>query len=428
MNQSETQAIATAARASRAALLAAHAAGQFELPLRFWRQQVHFTTPAAGRPEKALSALTGVPRLLARFDLSVDAVAGQLGIDPAPLHAVLGADNGLPAVLLDAEDAVAATTQAARQARIGAIECFRNADFGHTLRLFRPAGLGLDGCVDDLIDVLTGVAEQREPGAYPIDAVMWPKAESGEEIAWLCEVLGTIEHRLGLPGGHIRVQFLVESALAVERLPALTHAAGARLAGIVWGIADYSADVGLPQIRNDHPVCDWARCALINAAGACGVPAIDSMTLNYPTPLHRGEAPSPAQRDQNRAKVLAALQQVYTDARHGMELGMSGKWVGHPLQAWLVLAAYREALPAARLAQDLAEVEAYQQAVTAGSGATIVGEGMQAYMADRASDRHVRSRLRRAAAWGLLPAAEAARLGLISEAERAELLAQALSH
>lgn len=323
--------------------------------------------------------------------------------------------------MLDAEDAVAATAEAARQARAGAIECFRNADFGRTLRLFRPAGIGLDGCVDDLVEVLTAVAGRPAPDDYPIDAVVWPKAESGQEIAWLCEMLGMIERQLGLSAGHIRVQFLVESARAVERLTELTDAAGTRLTGIVWGIADYSADVGLPEIRNDHPVCDWARCALVNAAGACGVPAIDSMTLNYPTPLHRGETLSANQRAQNRVKVLAALAQVYADARHGMELGMSGKWVGHPLQAWLVLAAYREALPAARLAQDLAEVDAYQRAVMAGSGATIVGEGMQAYMADRASDRHVRSRLRRAAAWGLLPAADATRLGLISEAERAEL-------
>ncbi|HEX2797906.1 MAG TPA: hypothetical protein VHN38_12560, partial [Immundisolibacter sp.] len=91
------------------------------------------------------------------------------------------------------------------------------------------------------------------------------------------------------------------------------------------------------------------------------------------------------------------------------------------LQAWLVLAAYREILPAAQLDRDLADVKAYQQAVNAGRGATVIGEGMQAYMADRASDRHVRSRLRRAAAWGLLPAADAARLGLISAAECDEL-------
>lgn len=419
MSLPENHTLAAAARASRAALLAARAARPFELPLRFWRQQVHFTTPASGRPEKALSALAAVPRLLARFDLSVEVVAGHLGVAADVLRTA--PDARLPAVLLDAEDAVAATDEAARQARSGAVACFRTAAFGNTLRLFRPAGLGLEGCVDDLVTVLASVANPQEPGNYPIDAVMWPKAEDGQEIAWLCEVLGMVERQIGLPEGHIRVQFLVESARAVERLTQLTDAAGARLAGIVWGIADYSADVGLPEIRNDHPVCDWARCALINAAGACGVPAIDSMTLNYPTPLHRGEQLSPTQREQNRAKVLAALQQVYADACHGMALGMAGKWVGHPLQAWLVLAAYREALPAAQLARDLAEVEAYQRAVLAGSGATIVGEGMQAYMADRASDRHLRSRLRRAAAWGLLPAAEAARLGVISEAERVQL-------
>ncbi len=117
MNPPEVHAIAAAARASRATLLATHSARQFELPLRFWRQQVHFTTPANGRPEKALSALAGVPRLLARFDLSVDAVAAHLGVDATPLQAVLNADDGLPAVLLDAEDAVAATAEAARQAR-----------------------------------------------------------------------------------------------------------------------------------------------------------------------------------------------------------------------------------------------------------------------------------------------------------------------
>ncbi len=421
MSLTQSHAIAAAARQSRAALLAAHAAGQYELPLRYWRQQVHFTTPASGAPAKALTALAGVPRLLERVGLTIDRVAEHLAIDAAPLHAVLAGDGRPPAVLLDAEDAVAATDEAAQRARTGAIACFTGADWGGTLRLFRPAGLALDGCIDDLVAVLTAVATDRLPADYPIDAVMWPKAESADEIAWLCELLGTIENTLRLPSGQIRVQFLVESARAVERLPDLARAAGARLAGIVWGIADYSADVGLPQIRNDHPVCDWVRCELLNVAGACGVPAIDSMTLNYPTPLHRGDTPSQPQIRQNRAKVLSALSQVYADARHGLDLGMSGKWVGHPLQAWLVLAAYRQALPATRLAQDLAEVEAYQRAVCGGAGAAIVGSGSGAYMADRASDRHLRSRLRRAAAWGLLPATQALELGLIDPAEYAEL-------
>lgn len=420
MTDTTLAAITADARRQRAGLLAGHAGARQDLPLRYWRQQVHFTTPASGTPAKALTALRAVPRLLERLDLSMEAVAEHLGVDAAPLASVLEGDGRPPAVLLDAEDAVADTAEAARQARSGAAACFADADWGHTLRLFRPAGLALDGCIDDLTQVLTAVATR--PGApFPIDAIMWPKAERADEIAWLSGLLGRLEDHLGLAQDSIRLQFLVESARAVQCLPELAEAAGARLTGIVWGIADYSADIGLPQIRNDHPACDWARCALVNTAGASGVPAIDSMTLNYPTPLHRGQSLSADQRAQNRAKVLAALAQVYRDARHGIDLGMSGKWVGHPLQAWLVLAAYRTALAPEQLDRDLADIEAYRRAVAGGSGAAIIGEGMNAYMADRASDRHVRARLRRAAAWGLLDPARAEALGLITPQERAQL-------
>jgi hypothetical protein len=127
-----------AARASRAALLATRAARPFELPLRFWRQQVHFTTPASGRPEKALSALAAVPRLLARFDLSVEVVAGHLGVAADVLRTA--PDARLPAVLLDAEDAVAATDEAARQARSGAVTCFRTAAFASWGHAWRAGG------------------------------------------------------------------------------------------------------------------------------------------------------------------------------------------------------------------------------------------------------------------------------------------------
>lgn len=420
MTDTPLAAITAEARRHRAALLARHSDGRHELPLRYWRQQVHFTTPASGAPAKAPTALRAVPRLLERIGLSVETVAEHLGIDAAPLAGVLDGDGRPPAVLLDAEDAVADTAEAARRARTAAAACFAQADWGHTLRLFRPAGLALDGCIDDLTQVLTTAAGR--PGApFPIDAIVWPKVERADEITWLSGLLGRLEDHLGLAENSIRLQFLVESARAVQCLPELAAAAGARLTGIVWGIADYCADIGLPQIRNDHPVCDWARCALVNTAGACGVPAIDSMTLNYPTPLHRGERLSADQQAQNRAKILAALAQVYQDARHGIDLGMSGKWVGHPLQAWLVLAAYRTALAPEQLNRDLADVEAYRRAVAGGSGAAIIGEGMSAYMADRASDRHLRARLRRAAAWGLLDPERAQTLGLITPQERAQL-------
>ena len=78
---------------------------------------------------------------------------------------------------------------------------------------------------------------------------------------------------------------------------------------------------------------------IVNVAGAVNVPAIDNMTLNYPTPLHRGDGLSLAQQQANKLKVLNALKEAYQDACHGIRLGMSGKWVGHPGQLLMVLAA-----------------------------------------------------------------------------------------
>ena len=166
----------------------------------------------------------------------------------------------------------ALTDSAAAKARSGAIECFTGATWGSTLAFFRPSGLGLENCVEDLLCVLPEAARGRDAADYPIDGVIWPKAEHPGELAWLCEILDSVEAKLGLPENRIRVQFLVESGYALSQLAELAQACLPRLAGIVWGIADYSADANLPTIRNDHPLCDWARFEIVNLAGAVGVP------------------------------------------------------------------------------------------------------------------------------------------------------------
>ena len=413
--------VARAAQESRRSLLAERARAATELPLRYWRQQAHFTTPASGAPAKAIRGLDAVPRLLERFGIDLAQVARRSGASADALQAVLDGSPHAPLVMVDAEDAVALTDSAATQARRGAIDCFTGAEWGPTLAFFRPAGLGLESCVEDLLCVLPEAARGRDAADYPIDGVIWPKAEHPGELGWLCEILDSVEAKLGLPEHRIRVQFLVESGYALNQLAELAQACLPRLAGIIWGIADYSADANLPAIRNDHPLCDWARYEIVNIAGAVGVPAIDCMTLMYPTPVHRGGELTATQVEENRQRILDALAAVYRDARHGADLGMAGKWVGHPLQLWMVLAAYREVLGGEQVLRDLAEIEAYQSSVEAGAGATIIGEGASAYMADRATDRHLRMRLRRAAAWGLLPASQAEQLGLISAAERADL-------
>ncbi len=394
-----------------------------DLPLRFWNQQAHFTTPASGTPEKAIRGLAPVARLLDKFGLTPESIAEYADAPLAILKGLVdGADKHSPFVMVDVEDAVALTPETIQKARDGAVRCFTEAEWGTTLPFYRPAGLRLDTCVEDLTSVFGRVAEGVQGGPFPIAGIVWPKAEHPDEIAWVCETLTGIEERLDLPENTVRMEFLVESGYALAQLPELVKASVGRLAGIIWGIADYSADTNLPVIENDHPLCDWARYEIVNLAGAANVPAIDSMTLNYPTAMHRSAELTAGQREDNRRKILGALKEVYDDARHGIALGMSGKWVGHPLQLLMVMAAYRETLPASQIENDIREIEAYSASVLAGTGATVMGEGAGAYMADRATDRHLRARLRRATAWRRMDPARARALGVISDAELRELL------
>jgi citrate lyase beta subunit len=403
------------AEATRAQLAAAREAERVELPVRWWRQAAHLTVPASdlAMATKAVEGgLGAAEKLLAKYGIDRDALASALSVSRGEVDAALDAgERRSPLVMLDGEDAQAADEATFRAGRAHAVKLFRDAAWGRTLRMWRPAGIGLPSCVDDLADVLLGAGADREPADFPIDGVTWPKASHPDELAWLCERLDGVEDLLGLQRNRVRVQFLVESGWAVERLEALVAACRPRLSGVVYGIADHAADVGLPEVRNDHPVADDARIRIVNVAGAADVPAIDSMTVRYPVADRTLDAAA------NRARILERMRECFDDARHGFALGFAGKWVGHPLQLVAVLVAERAALPEARIALEISRVEAYAAASAVGRGATIIGEAMN----DRAHDRHARRLLRRAVATGRLAAERAVALGIVSSQEASAL-------
>lgn len=388
--------------ARRRALLNDARARSADLPLRLLRQSSHFTTPASD-PERVRKAATGLAparRLLERQGLSVEEVAGAIEVEPAVVQALVEAGAPPPLVLVDAEDAVAEDPAVAARARTIAADAL--AGRGEALAFYRPAGLELDGCVRDLVEVIGGVAARRAGDAWPLDGVIWPKARHEDEVRFLDELLAELEGAAGIASGTIRVGLLIESGAAVLRLPWLVDAARPRLCSLIIGTADYSSDLGLPRLAHDHPTCDHARRAIVDAAAAAGVPAIDGMTLEYPVADPALDAAA------NRARILGALAACARDARHGLGLGMQGKWVGHPLQLLVNEAVRRAAIDPAQVKADVASALAYAAAVAAGEG-TVMLEGR---MVDRAFDRHVRERLRRALATGALDAATAAALRL----------------
>jgi citrate lyase beta subunit len=397
------------------------AARRTELPLRYWRQQAHLTTPAAdaAMARKAVEGGTAaVPRMLARLGLKAADLAERLDLPADLIEARLAEPTRAPLVMLDGEDAIAPGDEVAARAMAVAAETLADADWGDgdaagapSLRFFRPPGFNLETTVRDLYTLVWRLREQSPGGdRLPLDGIIFPKVEHPEEVDLVNRLLDRAEGAVGVANGSIRVGYLVESGWAAAQLPEIARRAAPRLASLIFGVADYSADLGLPAIGNDHPLADWARSEIVAVAGAVGVPAIDGMTLDYPVVDPALDAAT------NRLRWLDRMRLVYDDAVRARDLGMLGKWVGHPAQLFAVLLAYEVGLTEAALEHEAAKLAEYDAAVAAEQGATMIA----GVMSDRATDRHARVILRQATALGRFEPGRAMALGVITAAEQDE--------
>ncbi len=385
------------------------------LPLRYRRQQAHFTTPGDDE-SKARKAIEGgtepVRRLLDRYAISADLLASRLDLPSDTVQEALARPRRAPLVVLDGEDAQAPGDNVAARGRDSVVRLLREADWGGadgagTLRFYRPSGLSLPSAAQDLVHVLLGAGQGRDAGDYALDGIVYPKIERPEDVDWVMATLDDVEASLRLDPGRIRLALLVESGWCVARLGEIVRRAAPRLCAIILGLADYAADLGLPAIDNRHPVADWARAAVVNAAGAVGVPAIDAMTLDYPV------ADPGLDRAANRERFLTRVARVYRDALHACQMGMTGKWVGHPAQLFAALLAFDQMYSPESLDEAVRKLAAYQAAVRDERGATIIDGAM----ADRATDRHLRMRLRQAVALGHVSVEQARAWGVLDASE-----------
>jgi citrate lyase beta subunit len=406
------EALAESLEASRTAQVLTNRGLEVELPLRYLRQQAHLTTPGSNAPlaQKAIGNVLGVAaRLLDRYEISTAEVADCLGVGDDLIAELLSGDGSAPVVMLDLEDGVA--PGAAAVAREQTVELLRGPGWGTGLRFLRPPGIDDERSVRDLVEVVSRAAG-AEPESFPLDAIVFPKVKHTHEVEWLYSALDQLEQELGLPRNRIRVAYLVEAAWALHNLPDLAVAGRDRLAGLILGPADLSADVQLGQIHYRHPICEYARDLLVTVAGAVGVPAIDGMTLNFPV---ASSALPPAER---KERILSRLLENFEDMRHSLERGLAGCWVGHPLQMLSTLAVFRAMFTPAVLEAEVAKLEEFSAALAAEQGAVAGGTGQ---LLDIATDRHTRTVLRRATAWGLFPKTRAVTLGVISGEEAGEL-------
>ena len=200
------------------------------------------------------------------------------------------------------------------------VEALTTLDFGKKVVTVRPNNIHSPFFKGDMEAIMLG-APNRFHG------IMLPKTRGPEEIKQVSKLLDDLEKR---GGWTYRVQ--IESL--IETPHALVHAyeiatASDRMCGLVFGIADFAANLGIREIVEDqHINFNYSKQAVVVAAKAAGLHAIDNVFIriwkNSDTPERIEQL-----KKQLRAKNVASAN-----------LGMDGTWVIHPQQAEIANACY----------------------------------------------------------------------------------------
>lgn len=130
------------------------------------------------------------------------------------------------------------------------------------------------------------------------DYVVIPKAEHSDHLSLVTSVLRE-------QGSPVEIVPLIESALGIAEAARLATSSPA-LAALMFGAADYAADLGLDVTETN---LSFARSTIVNAAAAAAIPAIDSPDFE----IDDGE-------------------RLFTQSRFARATGFHGKMAIHPRQ------------------------------------------------------------------------------------------------
>lgn len=246
-------------------------------------------------------------------------------------------------------------------------EVWPRVQWGYDSPAFREAGT-------EQIETLI-----REVGDH-IDGLVVPKVGRRPDVERVADVVADAEATYGYPTGSIEVAVIVETPGAksdLREIAALgrgldgrddTDPRRDRLAGLVFGPVDYTAELGGREMDGERPGWDALLADLSNEASAT-----DLVAVGGPFDRLFGE----------RAGVRFYNGDAYADqVTREAQVGLDGSWSLHPKQT---VQANRIHTPSPdELARDVDRIEQFQSARAEGSGAVTV-DGM---MVDEATYRN----------------------------------------
>jgi citrate lyase subunit beta/citryl-CoA lyase len=246
------------------------------------------------------------------------------------------ASFGADAVVLDLEDAVADDEKTVARSIVR--EALERRGAG------APAYVRVNGADTGRLE------EDVEAVVCPgLAGIMVPKVEEAATLPAVDARLGALEAELGWAGGSIALLAIVETARGIVRVDEIAEQAPPRLVTLVFGLGDFSVDIGVDISRNGDELL-YARSRVVVAARAGGLDApVDGPYLD-----------------------IHDLEGLDADCRRSRALGFQGRVIVYPGQVETAARAYSQ-VSDEEAARCRAVVEAFEAAEAAGSASIQVG-------------------------------------------------------
>ncbi|HWW62932.1 MAG TPA: phosphoenolpyruvate kinase [Thermoanaerobaculia bacterium] len=184
--------------------------------------------------------------------------------------------------------------------------------------------------LDIFLTTLVGAAGTLPPNFV----VTLPKIQLPEQVTMLADLYDTLEPRLGLAAGALRLEFMIETTQSilsengVSNLPLFLHAARGKAVAAHFGTYDYTASCNITAAhqRMDHPACDFARHMMQVAYAGTGLWLSDGATNIMPI------APKDVSAEEGRAIVHRAWRLHVDHIRHSLVNAYYQGWDLNPAQ------------------------------------------------------------------------------------------------
>jgi citrate lyase subunit beta / citryl-CoA lyase len=222
-------------------------------------------------------------------------------------------------VMADFEDACPYEFKGEKSRKV-MVEAMNTLDFGKKVITIRPNNIHSKFFKGDMEAIMLG-APNRFHG------IMLPKTRGPEEIREVSKLLDDLEKQGGWKY-RVQIESLIETPHALIKAYDIATASD-RMCGLVFGIADYAANLGIREIvEHQNQNFHYSKQAVVVAAKAAGLHAVDNVFLRL---WRKEDSPE-------RVKELQG--QLRTKNEGAANLGMDGTWVIHPQQAEIANSCY----------------------------------------------------------------------------------------